>query len=208
MKHIVHYTLVFMFLKKDMVMEERVTLQCFAFHIMKGDKLSTLVNTSTNEYMGHVIQVCDGWRAYLDYKSFYKDLGVCSGKNDAIKLLWNGRWDYHQSISPICGYCGAKSIMKPIGKRVMYECDNCDTRTGSHIGTFEPLGTLADRELGRLRNEAHKAFDPFWQDTTINRNAAYRWLAKQLGIPVDECHMGLFDESMCKKAIEVCGYEN
>ena len=33
------------------------------------------------------------------------------------------------------------------------------------------------------------------------REAAYKWLAEQLNIPIDDCHVGLFREGRCREAI-------
>lgn len=66
-------------------------------------------------------------------------------------------------------------------------------------------------ELAQLRNEAHRAFDVHWEfagDDWKSRNRArtqaYRWLSKQLRIPFDQCHFGMFGKEECRRAIELC----
>lgn len=54
---------------------------------------------------------------------------------------------------------------------------------------------------------AHDAFDPLWRDGRGNRSSRYRWLAAQLGIPPQECHIGMFDEQMCARVVDVCNTE-
>jgi hypothetical protein len=66
-----------------------------------------------------------------------------------------------------------------------------------------PLGRLANSPLRRLKSEAHKAFDPLWQNGPMSRREAYQWLAKQLGLPYDKTHIGEFDEKMCMKVCTI-----
>lgn len=51
---------------------------------------------------------------------------------------------------------------------------------------------------------AHAEFDPIWRDGLVGRKEAYAWLASQLGIHTDVCHIGMFDEEMCRKVAEIC----
>ena len=64
-----------------------------------------------------------------------------------------------------------------------------------------PLGRLANSELRKLKNKAHCVFDPLWLNGGMTRTAAYTWLAEQLGIPFRDCHIGLFDEDLCRMTI-------
>lgn len=128
---------------------------------------------------------------------------------------------HHSKV--LCPYCGAHAVM--VTGEVIYPhrpdlyakkfwwCAPCDAYVGCHPenpqfgqdGT-RPLGRLADKNLRRLKWEAHSLFDPLWKEHGyfVNRKAAYRWLAGQLGIPVVKCHVGFFDTHKCLKAIEVC----
>lgn len=36
------------------------------------------------------------------------------------------------------------------------------------------------------------------------RALAYRWLAGQLGIDAKDCHVGIFDDDTCRRAIAIC----
>lgn len=68
-------------------------------------------------------------------------------------------------------------------------------------------------DLWKLRDEAHRAFDVHWEfyDTSKQRRRArtqaYKWLARKLGIPEDECHFGMFGERQCRQAIKLCRSE-
>ena len=64
-----------------------------------------------------------------------------------------------------------------------------------------PLGRLANSALRKLKNKAHCVFDPLWLSGGMTRTEAYTWLAEQLGIPFRDCHIGMFDERLCRMAI-------
>ena len=38
----------------------------------------------------------------------------------------------------------------------------------------------------------------------ISRKTAYKWLAEQLGIHVNDCHIGEFDVATCRRVAEIC----
>lgn len=85
---------------------------------------------------------------------------------------------------------------------------------GTHKKSGQPMGTLANARLRHLRSSTHQAFDPRWENSSTkqtrhqNRCLAYTWLALKLKIPSSQCHIGLFDEAMCLRAIEVCNDEH
>lgn len=119
----------------------------------------------------------------------------------------------------ICPYCGKKAeyvkgdrIYSGRGSwdnKFFWVCFSCDAWVGCHskdkrfgrIGD-EPLGRLANEELRKAKMRAHKAFDPLWKDNDIRRKDAYVWLSEELGVPFDECHIGMFDVDMCERVIE------
>lgn len=88
----------------------------------------------------------------------------------------------------------------------LWACLPCGAWVGCHAGTTQPLGRLANAELRRAKMAAHAAFDPLWRfkNQPQVRNAAYSWLAKQLGIPRDECHIGMFDIEQCQQVVAIC----
>lgn len=83
-------------------------------------------------------------------------------------------------------------------------------------GTY-PLGSLANEALRTLRQRTHGVFDPLWKDVKIEntsraarakvRTKAYSWLAALMNLPVSNCHIGMFDEEQCLRAIEFCKNE-
>ena len=85
----------------------------------------------------------------------------------------------------------------------IYMCEKCGAFVGVHHGTNKPLGTLADSTTRSARASAHAAFDTLWGEGSMSRSEAYRWLAKQLGLTEDECHIGMFTKEQCQKTIEL-----
>lgn len=81
-----------------------------------------------------------------------------------------------------------------------WKCAGCDAYVGCHKGTETPLGTLADEETRVARSRLHATFDPLWRERILfkSRKKAYAWLADQLKIPVDQCHIGLFNKQQCQ----------
>lgn len=59
-------------------------------------------------------------------------------------------------------------------------------------------------QLARLRQEAHRALDVYWELGGITRSEAYAWLADKMGCSPRLCHIGLFDEQECERAIAIC----
>lgn len=124
-------------------------------------------------------------------------------------------------LTPICPYCGEFSV-KVTGKEIyphrpdlshkaFYQCAPCDARVGCHPGTDKPLGRLADAELRRWKNIAHAAFDPRWRALVgpsnpkhRARNGLYERLAELLGIPREDCHIGMMDVAMCRRVYAIC----
>jgi hypothetical protein len=117
--------------------------------------------------------------------------------------------------APDCPYCGEPSE-KATGKEIyphrpdlyektFYRCTPCKAYVGCHPGTENPLGRLANAELRKAKNAAHAAFDPRWKGQKGRvRREQYKWLAEQLGISKDDCHIGMFDVDMCRRVVEVC----
>lgn len=117
----------------------------------------------------------------------------------------------------VCPYCGKKPVLENssiiYGKDYgpIYMCRPCRAWVGVHKGTVKPLGRLANEELRYWKKEAHASFDPIWQ-AKVNqgwgkfkaRNSTYEWLAKEMKLPLEHTHIGMFDVNQCKKVIELC----
>lgn len=90
------------------------------------------------------------------------------------------------------------------GSRSDHRFPHCDARVSCQPNSNKPLGTLADRELRKWRSLAHRQFDPLWKSGIFkSRNAAYKWLAKAMGLPPALTHVAMFDVRQCQRAIAV-----
>ncbi len=130
-------------------------------------------------------------------------------------------------LTPICPYCGQFSrkvggdVIYPhrpdLHDKRFYHCAPCGAYVGCHPGTEKPLGRLADAELRMWKQRVHAAFDPIWQRRFERKSSAdhrykkgmarggrYKRLAELMGIPKDECHIGMFDIERCRIAIDIC----
>lgn len=88
---------------------------------------------------------------------------------------------------------------------MIYICKDCDAYVGVHEGTDTALGRLSNKELRSAKIKAHAAFDQIFRDgiinkiwkeffpNTSNRKKAYKWLAKQMNLSEESCHIGMFD---------------
>lgn len=95
-----------------------------------------------------------------------------------------------------------------------WKCDPCDAWVGCHPkrtarqkgrgdGTL-PMGRLANAELRKAKQAAHAAFDALWRSGAMRRKQAYAWLAEQIGVSVENCHIGMFDVDGCKAVVAAC----
>jgi len=120
-----------------------------------------------------------------------------------------------------CDYCHDSAVLvdsaEVYGGRsygLIWLCRPCGAYVGIHKDSkdHKPLGRLANAELRAAKVNAHSVFDPLWKRKMDKegcskkeaRKAGYYWLSKQLGISMKECHIGMFDVSMCKRVVEVC----
>lgn len=116
----------------------------------------------------------------------------------------------------VCPYCGRATELVDseviYGKSygMIYLCRPCDAYVGVNKVTGLSLGRLANKELRKAKIEAHKWFDQIARTSLVNkvyneyipgvsnRNKAYMWLSRELGIPLDRCHIGMFDVEDCE----------
>lgn len=121
--------------------------------------------------------------------------------------------------APKCDYChrDAKLVTgaaiyphRPdLFARFFWQCEPCDAHVGCHEagkgygdGT-RPLGRLANAELRRAKSAAHAAFDPLWKTGSMSRAQAYSWLAKELGVAPQNCHIGMFNVDQCRAVVSL-----
>jgi hypothetical protein len=94
-----------------------------------------------------------------------------------------------------------------LADRKFWRCEPCGAYVGCHVKTGKPLGRLANAGLRRLRIAAHEQFDKLWkvgdaETLGKRRTSMYAWLARTLGVRGDQCHIGMFDETMCRRVLQ------
>ena len=117
-----------------------------------------------------------------------------------------------------CDYCHKEAIFSPCSSHIysrdygpVWECKSCQAWVGCHPNN-KPLGRLANAVLRREKQKAHAVFDPLWKRKMEKcglkkgqaRAKAYKWLAAELGIERRDCHIGMFNEDMCRRVVELC----
>lgn len=113
-----------------------------------------------------------------------------------------------------CPYCNKKtklvdsSVIYGKSYGLVYLCTKCKAYVGVHKGTTKPLGTPASKNLRALRRQVHSYLDELWLHSpkskkSKERKNTYAWLSKQLNIPIEKTHVGMFNESQCIEAIEL-----
>lgn len=113
-----------------------------------------------------------------------------------------------------CNICGGVGTVRKIrnkeiygkkyGNGMAFRCDVCKSHVGCH-DNGKPLGILSTKEMRVLKMKCHSLFDPIWKEPPrkIKRSELYWRLSVKLGIPMKECHFGLFDMDMLNKALSV-----
>ena len=116
----------------------------------------------------------------------------------------------------VCNLCGGKVILcsnarvyhgREYGSGLCYYCLGC----GAYVGTHKPrpqeaMGLLADESMRRGKKMCHALFDPLWQGKEPARRArveAYRWLAAEMGIALEDCHFGHFNIHQLRQAYRI-----
>lgn len=130
------------------------------------------------------------------------------------------------AAAPTCPYCGQAAELLTDSSPIyhghnygpVWICRTDDAWVGCHKGSMRPLGRLANAYLRQAKMAAHRAFDPLWKDLRgaypdlkyatakhrgIARSRAYQWLAEALGIPREDCHIGMFDVALCEATVRV-----
>lgn len=97
---------------------------------------------------------------------------------------------------PICPTCGQQAHEQET--RYGLRCSCC----GLWSWDRHPL---VDKATHEARSAAHAAFDPFWKEAKargyagVSRSSAYKWLADELGVEVEQCHMKLMDRALAER---------
>jgi len=147
-----------------------------------------------------------------------------SDTTDELIDYWPGddEWDQERALAdpPQCPYCKRYAVLQTgdfvypkrpdLAHLRFWICEPCDARVGCHSGSYRPFGTLANAELRRERQAAHGCFDRLWHPESktkcFTRKQAYAWLAEQLELTREECHIGLFDVETCRRVVNLLAF--
>lgn len=121
-----------------------------------------------------------------------------------------------------CVECGADNAVLASGEtihphrpdlrhRSFWRCE-CGAFVGCHPGTTKALGAPAGPETRQARRAAHDAFDRIWlcnpfstsQARKQARSDAYAWLAGQMGLPVERCHISYMTADKARRVVAIC----
>lgn len=121
--------------------------------------------------------------------------------------------EYHKKVfeARICPYCKSLTIndsettvygreYKGHGVIRCIKYPKCNSYVGKN-SDGRPLGRLANPRLRELKKEAHHYFDMIWKNKHCKRGDAYEMLSKDLNIPTEFTHIGMFSEKTCIKVI-------
>lgn len=134
------------------------------------------------------------------------------GKSKTVRMTRKKKKTKNQQIR--CPYCGAAAryqsadgIYHDNSRNVMlYVCPNypeCDSYVRVHKGTKIPVGTMANKELRKLRKEAHDQFNKLYMYGYMTKDEAYRWLADIINTTeLSNAHIGNMSEYYCKVVID------
>lgn len=117
-----------------------------------------------------------------------------------------------------CAYCGREAelvtgaVIYPhrpdLAHKWLWRCEPCKAWVGCHKDTTKPLGRLANDKLRKAKMTVHHCFDQLWKREaggTMKRKEAYRWLALEMKLSKEECHIGMFSVQQCDEALEATG---
>lgn len=120
--------------------------------------------------------------------------------------------------SPPCIECGRSTELvtgrdiyphRPdLHDRNFWQC-LCGAYCGTHRGTTASLGYPCGGVTREARKAAHAAFDQLWRGPQAckSRSAAYRWLAREMGLHPDNCHIGTMNAAQAREVARLSTLE-
>ena len=105
-----------------------------------------------------------------------------------------------------CRYCKGRVKLETFqhgqfGQKILsrYKCRKCSASVNCHAGTDLPMGILADRELRRLRAEAHNAMN--WKEILWKeKQRQYKEFAEHFGWK-RRFHIGMLNKRQARELI-------
>jgi hypothetical protein len=116
----------------------------------------------------------------------------------------------------VCPDCGSPMRLRETTKyryddgrpRKFWGCSrypDCTAAHGAHPDG-RPLGVPGDAATKALRMECHAVVDRLWQSGRKPRAEVYRGLARFLGVPEHEAHIGHLSADQCRRVISSYGH--
>lgn len=96
----------------------------------------------------------------------------------------------------ICPACHQRAVRTFSLGKVRDDCRACNLHSWSGM-------PLVDQATHDARILAHRAFDPLWQFQGMTRNEAYRALSAEIGLKLEDCHIGYMSR---EEALTVPGH--
>jgi hypothetical protein len=137
------------------------------------------------------------------------------------RLKQHEKWERIKA-GTTCPYCFKASKLIPavyvygyknkLNGKYVRRCKKCDALVGCHGYSKKAMGILAKPNVRILRKKAHEEFDYIWQYKIKRENCskkharqlAYEWLANQLDVELEDCHISQFFEFELKETIRIC----
>lgn len=128
------------------------------------------------------------------------DPGRCPYCDAAVQLV-----TYEDADWPLLGH------PRPDGTGIesLWMCIPCWAWTRRAHHEYQPTNTVAVAVDRKRRRHAHRWLDEMWRTAPAFRRAAarvqaYRWLAGEMGVAEEECHIGLFTGDRLRQALTIC----
>ncbi len=131
----------------------------------------------------------------------------------AYQALYSGGVRCEVKEAPVCPYCGQKMVLKDgeelnnsWANQMRYICPNNDSSARAEIinGKFVLVSTPANKELRKLRNEAHFWMSKLEETGTINgKQAVATYLSNKITVGASHyVHIGSLREAGCMEVIK------
>lgn len=129
-------------------------------------------------------------------------------------------------VRPTCHYCGESCVWSATSSHIyhgadygaVWGCPDCDAYVGCHKNGSTPhvhtKGTPANGKDRELRKQAHAKFDMMWKRVATRDNISqsearkrgYAWLAAEMDLAPEDCHIGMLHGDDLLDVIECCTF--
>jgi hypothetical protein len=146
-------------------------------------------------------------------KGFKKDIGLADHHRVVHGMISSAVSPLLVHADPVCIECNGTAKLvngdaiyphrHDLYHKRFWLCD-CGAYCGCHGVTTRALGNPCGAETRRARIAAHDQFDPIWRNGSGTRRDAYTWLAGEMGIPSERCHIGMMTAAQAWEVVTHC----